>query len=242
TLHTALIIPDEGAIDLQAVVGTPDESGQRPIAFHSRPAGDTGDASWTRHATGMLATGTAAVPDALDGVWPPAGATPVGLPAPDPGIAAVWRLGDDLYAEVALTEDDREHAADYGVHPAIFDAALRALAVGAGPASDDEAEMVLPFSWSGLRLHATGATAGRVRITSTGDNELGLTVADPTGAPVATLEALAVRPVRVAELEPGRGADSRSMFQLTWVSQPAAVGAPSARLAVIGPDADTATL
>ncbi len=244
-LHTALVIPDEGAVDLQIAVGAPDESGQRSISFHSRPAGDTAEGSWTRHATGMLATtaaGTGTTPAALDGVWPPAGAAPVMLPAPDAGIAALWRLGDDLYAEVALSDDERVHAGDYGVHPALFDAALRALAVGAGPASDEDDRMVLPFSWSGLRLHATGATDLRVRITPTGANELGLTAADPNGAPVATLEALTVRPVQVAELEAGRGADSRSMFQLTWAPQAASAGILTDRVIVIGPDEDRAAL
>ena len=240
-LHTALVIPDEGAIDLQIAVGAPDDSGQRSITFHSRPAGDTGEGAWTRHATGMLATAPAAADTAaLDGVWPPAGAVPIALPAPDPGITALWRSGDDLYAEVALADDERVHAGDYGVHPALLDAALRALAVGAGPADDDQ--MVLPFSWSGLRLYATGATDLRIRITPGAANELGLVAADPNGAPVAGLEALTVRPVQVAELESGRGADSRSMFQLIWAPQAASAGTTTTRTAVVGPDEDRSAL
>ena len=240
-LHTALVIPDEGAVDLQISVGTQDDSGQRSIAFHSRPAGDTGEGTWTRHATGMLATApTGADATALDGVWPPAGAAPIALPAPDPGITALWRSGDDLYAEVALGDDDRVHAGDYGVHPALLDAALRALAIGAAPADEDQ--MVLPFSWSGLRLHATGATDLRIRITPGAANEIGLVAADPNGAPVAGLEALAVRPVQVAELESGRGADSRAMFQLSWLPQAASAGTATTLTAVVGTDEERAVL
>jgi acyl transferase domain-containing protein len=241
TLHTALVVPDEGAVDLQVVVGAADDSGRRPITFHSRPAGYADDADWTRHATGTLATGRPdAAPETFDESWPPAGATAITFPEPEPGIRALWRLGEDLYAEVALDEDDRGSAGDYGIHPALFDAALRALVIGAGTGTGDEDEIMLPFSWSGLHLHATGATELRVRIAATADRELSLAATDPRGLPVATLEALAVRPVRLADVESARRADSRSMFRLTWDAQPTGTGTSTVTTAIVGTDSDRA--
>ncbi|MEU5614939.1 SDR family NAD(P)-dependent oxidoreductase, partial [Streptomyces sparsogenes] len=257
TLHAPLVIPDEGAIHLQVTVGPPsenDESGERSITFHSRPAtgldGDEDEAAWTRHASGTLATrpdDAAPAPEPLDGVWPPADATPIRPPVPEPGIAGLWRLGEELYAEVALDDAERADATAYGLHPALFNAALRAVALGAergaeGQGGDDEEEIVLPFSWSGLRLHAVGATDLRVRVRVSADKELSLATADPQGAPVATLQALAMRPVRLAELQPaGGGAERRSMFHLVWAPLPAPALAPplpDLRMAVVGADAD----
>ncbi|MFC0597432.1 type I polyketide synthase, partial [Streptomyces palmae] len=260
TLHTALVIPEEGAIDLQVVIGAPDDSGQRSIAFLSRLTAEAADAPWTRHATGVLAAAPPpATPEALDGVWPPGGAVPIVPPLPEPGVTALWRQGEVLYAEVALAEDERVRATDYGVHPALLDAALRALALGAGPEPGggngtgpehgddtsqeaDEDQILLPFSWAGLRLHATGAGELRVRIAPAADNSLSITAADANGAHVVTLDALTVRPVSAAELAQGQRADSRSLFRLDWISPATPAGTSTARTAVIGPDRERAAL
>jgi acyl carrier protein len=155
-------------------------------------------------------------------VWPPEGAEPVPVEAlyerlaglgylygpMFQGLRAAWRLGADLYAEVSLPEDT--DVSGFGLHPALFDAALHAVALGRedGPAQ-------VPFSWTDVVLHATGASALRVRLAAGQDGSVALTLADSTGAPVAGVGALATRPITPGQLRP-EGPAHRSLFALTW--------------------------
>ncbi|GAA4703569.1 hypothetical protein GCM10023324_68100 [Streptomyces youssoufiensis] len=229
TLHAPLVIPDGAAVDVQVAVAGPDATGQRPVTVHSRPAGDV-DAAWTRHATGALEVSAAPEADSLRGAWPPPGASSLQVkgfyaqlsehgyrygPAFQ-GLTAAWRLGDATYAEVVLPEQERERAADYGVHPALFDAALHARALAVAPGSEEAGQVLLPFAWAGVRLHATGASALRVRIVPTAADRLALTVADPTGAPVATVADLILRPVAGDQIGRARSAGRNALFQLAW--------------------------
>ncbi|MFD5390777.1 acyltransferase domain-containing protein, partial [Streptomyces sp. NPDC127074] len=256
TLHAPLVIPQGEAIDVQIAVAAPDHTGERPITVHSRPAADagdmadTGDAAWTRHATGALATSSAADSPALEGAWPPPGATP--LPVEDfyrqladhgyhygpsfQGLTAAWRLDGAVYAEVSLPEGERDGAAGYGIHPALFDAALHARALDVAPGSEDAHRVLLPFTWSGLRLRATGADTLRIRITSTAPDRLTLFAADPTGAAVAAVDDLVLRPVPDGQLGRARAAGRNALFQVAWTRLTTAESAPACRSAVIGPD------
>ncbi|GAA3354664.1 hypothetical protein GCM10017744_013640 [Streptomyces antimycoticus] len=253
TLHAPLVIPQGEAVDVQIAVAAPDHTGERPITVHSRPAndaGDTGDATWTRHATGALATSSAADSPALEGAWPPPGATP--LPVEDfyrqladhgyhygpsfQGLTAAWRLDGDVYAEVSLPEGERDGAAAYGIHPALFDAALHARALDVAPGSEDAHRILLPFTWSGLRLRATGADTLRIRITPTAPDRLTLFAADPTGAAVAVVDDLILRPVPDGQLGRARAAGRNALFQVAWTRMAPAEGAPTCRSTVIGPD------
>lgn len=64
------------------------------------------------------------------------------------GLRALWRSGDELYAEVALPE--RAHDGRYGCHPALLDAALHPLA-----AADDSGQQVrLPFAFGRATVHS----------------------------------------------------------------------------------------
>ncbi|HYQ67784.1 SDR family NAD(P)-dependent oxidoreductase [Actinophytocola sp.] len=219
TLHAPLVLADK-AVHVQVEVGEPAESG-RPVRVHSRRE-DT-DEPWTLHATGLLA---AAEPSAVDvGEWPPAAATPVAVeelydriaalgvdygPAFQ-GVTAAWQQGDELFAEVTLPA---ELAADrYGIHPALLDAALHVLFVPERPAG----QVVLPFSWSGVRVFGTGATSARVRITRTGQDAYALSLVDGTGAPVASVDTLVARPVSADALSTGPD----SLYRLDWVPAPA---------------------
>ncbi|WP_445515698.1 SDR family NAD(P)-dependent oxidoreductase [Streptomyces sp. NEAU-174] len=250
TLHAPLVIPQGEAVDVQIAVAAPDHTGERPITVHSRPAGDAGDAAWTRHATGALATSAASNSTAMEGAWPPPGATP--LPVEDfyrqladhgyhygpsfQGLTAAWRLDGDVYAEVALPEGEREGAAAYGIHPALFDAALHARALDVAPGSEDAHRILLPFTWSGLRLRATGADTLRIRITPTASDRLTLLAADPTGAAVAVVDDLILRPVPDEQLGRARAAGRNSLFQPVWTRVTPAEGGSAGRCAVIGPE------
>ncbi|MHC3471300.1 type I polyketide synthase, partial [Streptomyces sp. 7R007] len=248
TLESPLVLPDDGAVDLQVSVGPPDESGQRPVGVHSRPSSRYDDEpSWTRHATGLLAPeppGQAAA--GLDGAWPPPGAEPVITGDPYDELAArgheygpasralvaAWRLGDDIYAEVALPEGERDRAGAYGIHPVLVDATLHALLLDVGTSS----EILLPFAWNGLRLHATGATSLRVRMSREAPDRLSLTAADPTGAPVMTLESLIVRPGSAEQIARARNDDA--LFRLEWMPLAGSATVSGERYAVLAPEGD----
>ncbi|GAA3291240.1 hypothetical protein GCM10020295_07580 [Streptomyces cinereospinus] len=161
---------------------------------------------WTRHATGLLTPGAATAPTAPV-QWPPAGATPVDLDGFYPalaraglsygplfqGLRAVWRTGDTVHAEVRLP-DPADGADDqgrpYGLHPALLDAALHACAL-TGAVGE---HALLPFAFSGVTLHASGASHLRVRLTALRDGEVALEAADSTGAPVVSLASVVLRP------------------------------------------------
>ena len=239
TLWEPLVLPREGAIHVQVVVGTADESGRRPIGLHTRAPGaasepDDEGRRWNQHAAGLLGrTGAVGHPpvrtDAVQ--WPPADATPldigevyddlagIGL-AYGPGFQGLrrcWRLGEDLYAEVTLPEGLVTEG--YGLHPALLDAGLHALLFRAGAEAGDLPQPSLPFSWSGVTLHATGATTVRVRLSPVGEDTVAVTVTDPVGAPVAAVESLRLRPFTM-DSAPAATANRPPLHHLDWTPAP----------------------
>ncbi|MFJ3794578.1 SDR family NAD(P)-dependent oxidoreductase, partial [Kitasatospora sp. NPDC090091] len=230
TLEAPLVLSPESEVQLQLSLGEADAAGRRALAVYSRPEGgaSAGQQPWVRNATGTLLPddGRDAAPADLRS-WPPAGATPVPVEGAYPelaargyaygpafrGLRAAWRLGEEIFAEVALAEDDHAAAARFGLHPALLDAALHALGLVEGAGRDG---VGLPFSWSGVSLHATGATALRVRLSPAGEDTVSLTVADPDGQPVASVDSLVTRPVSATQLDGARSANDRSLLQLDW--------------------------
>ncbi|MET9854949.1 beta-ketoacyl synthase N-terminal-like domain-containing protein, partial [Streptomyces sp. NPDC006450] len=232
TLEAPLVLPDEGGITLQIAVGEPDASGGRTVACYSRPQEATPETPWERHASGLLDAGSA-VPPAADSfgltAWPPPGAEPVdttGLYAKlaDQGygygplfqaVRSVWRRDGEVFAEVALPEEAGSEARDFGLHPALLDAAMHAAELGSGEPLPEGTRV--PFSWNGVELHAAGAESLRVRITTKGADELSLTVADGVGVPVAVVGSLVSRAVSAEQLVvAGRGRSGGGLFRLGW--------------------------
>ncbi|WP_042367394.1 type I polyketide synthase, partial [Streptacidiphilus neutrinimicus] len=263
TLEVPLALPEEGALQLRLVVGDPDHSGRRSLNLYARPEDAPGE-PWTRHASGTLANAarTAAPAAPLDAAsWPPAGArelpveghyqrlAEVGLsygPAFQ-GLQKAWQLGDAVYAEVRLPEEQQAEAGSYGLHPALLDAALQALALTPAPADtgestgEDEPQSRRPFAWSGFALHAACASALRVRLTPNGPDAVSLTVADSAGEPVASVNSLVLRPVSAEQFSRGAAAGQHdSLFRVEWMPlpspSPAANGANGATWAVLGDD------
>ncbi|MDW4903556.1 type I polyketide synthase, partial [Streptomyces californicus] len=212
TIEAPLVVPERGGVLLQIAVDAPDGFGRCPVAVHSRAEDAAPDALWTRHATGYLGAAPAApevTPDS--GPWPPQGATalPVeGLyealgqhgfsygPAFQ-GLRSAWRRGagpgQEVFAEVTLPGDD---AARFGLHPALLDAALHALAVESLDGTGDgmgTGRGRLPFAWTGVRLHAAGARTLRVRLARSGADGVTLHATDPSGQPVVTVDSLVLR-------------------------------------------------
>ncbi|WP_031112849.1 polyketide synthase dehydratase domain-containing protein, partial [Streptomyces sp. NRRL S-146] len=228
TLEAPLELPEQGAVRVQVAVGAPDASGSRPVEIHACPdSGPDAEQLWTRHASGTLGGTLPAGPDLSQ--WPPADADEMPLddayerlaglgytygPAFQ-GLTRLWRTADALYAEVALPDTHRSGADRFGLHPALFDALLHPVVLHA--AGDDTAAdtIRLPFAWTGASLHAGGADTLRVRIEPGGSGTYALHAADAVGAPVISVEALALRPVAKDRLRSAPRLDD-ALYGVEW--------------------------
>ncbi|OPF70915.1 hypothetical protein VT50_0235435, partial [Streptomyces antioxidans] len=209
SLDAPLVLPEKGAAVIQVRVGAPDGGGSRALSVHARAEGADADEPWTRYATAVLGTGAQAADIGL-AAWPPADAVPAEVAG---GAVAAWRLGEDIYVEVGLTEAEEADAGRYGLHPVLLESALDA-APGDGGGDGDGTR--LAAAWSGVALYATGATALRVRLTPRGPDTYAVAAADLTGAPVASVDRLVLRAVATPEPIGGHSALHPSLFRLEW--------------------------
>ncbi|NGO73792.1 polyketide synthase dehydratase domain-containing protein, partial [Streptomyces boncukensis] len=236
---------------VQVVVGAADADGRREVQVYSRAEEEgSGEGSWVCHAAGTLGGRESAWAPALgaEGAWPPAAAEAVDVegfyeragaagyaygPAFQ-GVRALWRDGPDLLAEVELPEAAGEPDG-YGIHPALLDAALHpAFLLGQDSDAEETGQIWLPFSWTRVSLHASGATTLRVRLTPLQDGggeegELGVRVvlADAVGAPVLNAESVVMRAAEPAQLQAARGGgqDTDGLFAVDWTPLPEPYGA-----------------
>ncbi|OXM49498.1 type I polyketide synthase [Amycolatopsis alba DSM 44262] len=211
TLHAPVVLPESGPIELQVAV-----SGAAAVTIHSRIPGE----DWELNALGLLAEANPAVKGFA---WPD-GLEPIDLGSfyddlADrgftygplfQGLRAAWRHGEDRYAEISLPEEARDDAARFGIHPALFDAALHGMFLGEGEESG-----ALPFSWSDVSLHATGATTVRARLRFIAPGEVALDLTDLAGAPVLSVGSLVVRAVTGEQLRSG---EDRSLFRVEHIA------------------------
>jgi acyl transferase domain-containing protein/NADP-dependent 3-hydroxy acid dehydrogenase YdfG len=220
-LESPLFLPDTGEVRLRVVVAAAE--GARPVTIYSR-LDDT--SPWIRHASGLLSSSPDDLAEGagIAGAWPPVGAGEIDLTAAYErlaeqgyeygpafqGLRRAWRDGADVYAEVSLPGNGP--AAGYGLHPALLDSALHALAL------THEGVAEVPFSWSGVRLHASGATSLRVRMSQAGAG-ISILATDVTGELVTSVEGLASRPLTPAGSSPGRtaaGSEVDSLYRVVW--------------------------
>ncbi|MFF3020363.1 type I polyketide synthase [Streptomyces sp. NPDC057939] len=250
-IEAPLTLAEQGTVQIQLAVDGADGSGRRTLTVHSRPADAPAEEPWTRHATGVLAPAGPTRPADLS-QWPPAGAEPVPTDGFYPaaaaaglgygpvfqGLRAAWRRADELFAEVSLDEAHGTDATAYAVHPALLDAALQAIGLGVPGDAEPTDGARLPFAWTGVRLHATGATGLRVRITAGASGGVALDVADATGTPVASVDSLILRPVSADRIGGDRTAHHDSLFGVEWTKLPLTAGPVPAdeRWAVLGED------
>ena len=247
TLEAPLLLTEQAAVQLQLSVGELDESGRRALAIHSRRQDPSSDGSfsaeeWTRHASGVLTSSDVLADQrtALDrhagavtgGSWPPEGSEAVELDGlydrlaewgfeygpVFQGLRAVWRRGDEVFAEVSLLGDQQAQAGSFGVHPALLDSALHAgLSSLASGEAGEQSGMRLPFSFSDVELYASGASSVRVCLSLTGECAGSLVVADEAGGLVASVGSLALREFSPGQLSQAGEASSRSLFGMGWV-------------------------
>ncbi|MEV7046667.1 SDR family NAD(P)-dependent oxidoreductase, partial [Amycolatopsis sp. NPDC051061] len=192
-------LPEGSALSVQVVVGA-ELDGRRSVRIYSRT--DT-TADWVEHATGTVAP-LAHTPTAeLPAEWPPAGAEVIdtdgfygrlaaGGYAYGPvfsGLHTAWNRNGEVFADVALPEGTE--AEQFGIHPALLDAALHATHFCQQDGQERPAGLQ-PFAWNGVRLHASGASTVRVHARAADD---GVTVRlfDTAGHPVADVDTLTFR-------------------------------------------------
>ncbi|MBU3869441.1 polyketide synthase dehydratase domain-containing protein, partial [Streptomyces sp. 4503] len=254
TLEAPLVLPAQGGVQLRLSVGAADETGRRPLSLHSRLESLPAEEPWTRHAAGVLASGGRPEASFELTAWPPADAAEVELDgryeglldigfaygAAFQGLRRAWQRGGEVFAEVVLDEGTAEEAAAFGLHPALLDAALHA--IGLAGLGNTGGEGRLPFAWSGVSLYASGASALRVHLTPDGAEGVRLEIADTTGAPVAAVETLGLRPVSAEQLRSARTSYHESLFHLEWTAPTGLADAAGAavpadgRWAVLGAD------
>ncbi|GKU37270.1 type I polyketide synthase [Mycobacterium montefiorense] len=240
TLQAPLMLPVTdagfGSVAVQVVVDASDESGRRSVTIFSRVDADS---AWMCHAEGELSSAPLE-PKADLSVWPPAGAVAVdaadgyeklaargyGYGPAFRGLTATWVRGDEVFAEVRLP-DAAGGVNGFGVHPALLDAAMHSMVIAHQDA--DETDVVLPFAWQGVSLHAAGASAVRARIAPAGPSAVSIELADGLGLPVLSVGTMAVRPVNEQQL---RAAISSSgpdrLFEVVWSPASSAAGAKQA--------------
>ncbi|WP_222868518.1 type I polyketide synthase [Actinomadura syzygii] len=233
TVHEPMVPPESG-LALQVVVGERDESGGWPVSVFSRPADASSDLPWTRNATGRLAADGAPSP-AEPWQSPPRGATAIDVEDAYKrllarghaygllfqGLRAAWRHGRDLYAEIALPEGTAG-ASGFGIHPALLDAATHLVLL-----EEDAEHVSLPTAWSGVRLHAAGAEAVRVRITPAEGGAHALDLVDEAGRPVLSAASVTLEPVSAERLDAAGNARNDALFHVEWTgTQLAATAVP----------------
>nr|AUO14854.1 Malonyl CoA-acyl carrier protein transacylase [Amycolatopsis sp.] len=218
TQHLPVVFAED-ALCLQVRIGPVDDAGARRIGVFARPdsVGAAQGGPWTRHATGIMAetAGPAAAPEPAG--WPPPGAVAedagtardrlrahgIELGPEFGGLTGAWSFDGEVFAEVALPSPAGS-GAGYGIHPALLDSALQAVALFPAAAESDG---WLASSWSGLALHAAGVPALRARVRATGPDSVSVAATDLVGRQVFSAEHVVLGPlpqeyVRAPHAEP----------------------------------------
>ena len=181
TLATPLVLPEQGAVQLQVVLEAPDESGRRAVTVYSRAA-DGENGTWVEHASGALTEGEE-IADFDATVWPPPDADPVNVDdcyelfaqagfdygSAFQGLQAVWQDREGaLFAEVRLPQDT--DTSGFGLHPGLFDASLHAVGAVEPMAAGRPVLVGAGFLARDRCLRGAGASdACRRRLDSSGD-------------------------------------------------------------------------
>jgi acyl transferase domain-containing protein len=249
TLERPLLFGEESAVQIQlAISGPEEETGRRSIAIYSRPQPVAEEeleiGEWTRHASGAIGreserppadgeqSSAAELEDFGGEVWPPAGAEELDTESlyehlahagynygPSfQGLSKAFRLGEELLAEVVLSSEQESQAHGFCVHPALLDAALHPMLPAAfgGRRSDG---LEVPFSFSGVRLRARGASVLRVRLDGNAET-FSLQALDEGGAPVLSIETLEMRTIDPEQLKLAGRTSHDALYELQWLELP----------------------
>ncbi|MGV9674202.1 type I polyketide synthase [Nocardia sp. NPDC003482] len=221
TSEAPLWIPPDAAVAVQVRVRVIDTT-HRSLTVHT----DAGD-GWRRHASatvraddarresptanGVVRQGeTFAVPPEAEevdirGLYARLAERGLGYGPSFQRLRQVWRHEEEVYARL-----EPEPGGELLVHPGTVDAAFHAAFLAR---SDDETAW-LPFVWSGVRLAAGSPETLTVRLSAAGQDAVGMTAVDESGAVVMSVDAVIARPVSVAQLAAAREPDA--LYGLVW--------------------------
>jgi mycoketide-CoA synthase len=241
TLEAPLVLDEQDAVRIQVVLGELDELGLRSVHVYSRPetaAVGAGEQAWALNASATLLAGeqsSAAQSEEPGGSWPPEGADQIDIsgayerlaeigldygPAFQ-GLRRAWRRGQEIFAEVALAEDQCPQAPQFAVHPALLDAALHGFAASLLD-TDETGErpvVLLPFSLRGIYVALPGTSSLRVRVSPAGKDTVSLLATDRHGTVALAVDSLRMRPVSEAQLGSARRSRVRdSLLRLDWLA------------------------
>ncbi|MFT2016791.1 SDR family NAD(P)-dependent oxidoreductase [Streptomyces sp. 796.1] len=224
TLHTPLTLTPHQPQHLQIHIGTPNTNGQHPLTIHStpHPPHPTEGEGWVQHAVGLVSAkgalptegawpGRGDVLDGADGVYERLAAVGFDYGPAFQGLRRLAQVGGDVVAEVELAEPQLADADRFDVHPALLDAALH------GTLLEGSDQVRLPFTFSGVTLHATGASALRVRLTPTGTDTVAVLATDTTGQPVVSIDALTLRSVTAEQFRAVASGLNDPLYHVDWV-------------------------
>lgn len=226
-----LIVPDGVALRAQVVLTESDHEGGRvAIAIHTQPA--TGAESWTRHAAGRLvpsrsasprnmpeARGKSLAPETIYEMFAAAG---LRYMSAFRAVRRAWRSDDGaVVAELALDERTAAEVDRYGMHPALFDAALHSLVLA--EAATLRGELFLPVAFRDVRFGASGAASARVRgevfARSSESIQASVTVWSAEGDLILEVGRMECKRVVPADIRP-RGVVDDLLFSVEWKSLP----------------------
>ncbi|WP_241777457.1 polyketide synthase dehydratase domain-containing protein, partial [Streptomyces sp. CT34] len=207
-----VVLDDDDALVLQVLVEREDESGARGITVHSRPVSAVAahPAEWSEHMSAVLSpvdadasepdswTAGPGVPVPLDGLYERLADFGLDYGPLFRGLRSVEQDGRTVVGRVEMDEAHKD-AAGFVLHPALFDAALHAIAATAERDADAD-DVQLPFSWTGVRLHRPADGAVRVLIRQLSPRSYRLRLTTPDGELIVSVEELTVAEVTAQQI------------------------------------------
>ncbi|MFE3317482.1 type I polyketide synthase [Nocardia sp. NPDC059195] len=217
--------------------------GGRTVLIHSRR--DAEDAEWTLNAEGRLSD-RAAVADRGSSPWPPADASSVdvgdiftrlALTEVSYGptyqvLGEVWRSEGEYFADLRLDDGQERDVARFALHPALLESAVQIALLATDPSRDGTPASAA--SWSGVEVHALGASSLRLRVTPTSEGAFAVRFEDDSSRLVARADALTVRSIPARPVTSSDLHDA--LLRLDWVEVTTEAVDEPARWAVIGED------
>ncbi|MDN5747440.1 MAG: acyltransferase domain-containing protein, partial [Pseudonocardia sp.] len=194
TVEAPVVVPDDG-VDLQLVVDAVAADGTRALRMHHRPVdGVARGVDWTRCATATLGplpgVGAGAAPQATDAPGEPVDPAALYADLDERGygygpsfraVTAAKRSAAHLCSDVRLPAG--LDPAGHTVHPVLVDAALHLAGTTPGPGGAPW----VPFTFTGVRVHRTGAATARADLTvldpGGGGRAVGIALRDATCGP-----------------------------------------------------------
>ncbi|KAG6354433.1 hypothetical protein INS49_004450 [Diaporthe citri] len=232
---------DDAGLDIQVLMGEPEEHGIRSVDIYSRPKGGPTQHEWTRHATGTLKLASLSntdVDEPIDNAvsigdedvcegekqladvsraYDVLASAGIGYGPSFKRVRAVWRPhadGKDNNELRAYIDCPKSQSQKYALHPAMLDAALHASLLAAPDAA--AGKIRLPFLLRGVRISAASGTGPVIaRIRELGENKFSVTITDKsTGALIAEVSEVVTRSrTGPAAAGPATG----DLYRLEWI-------------------------